>query len=153
MTIYLKYKNLFIMQSSLKHFWCHSCKSDLLQPCELITCSFCQSELIEEVEPGYAHPSSFNFQMSQTVRPLALFSFSFFDFMPINQQSTAGVPQSFIDSLETVENCSDTCVVCQEEVKTGRVLPCSHTFHLECIQPWLLQKNTCPKCRAVCNNN
>lgn len=141
------------MQSSFKHFWCHTCKSDLLQPSDVLNCTFCQSELIEEVEQGYAHPSSFNVHTTQPERPLNFLSFQIFEFRPFNIQSSTGVPHSFIDSLETVENCSDICVICQEEVKTGRLLPCSHTFHLECIKPWLSQKNTCPKCRAVCNNN
>ena len=152
MRIYSKYGALFIMQSNFKHFWCHTCKSDLLQPTSVMTCSFCASELIEEVEPGEPHPSLFNTQLLGPVRPLGVFSFQIIEFRT-HVEGSAGMTEGFIDGLEKVENCSDVCVVCQEEVKTGRKLPCSHTFHLECIKPWLSQKNTCPKCRAICNNN
>ena len=27
-------------------------------------------------------------------------------------------------------------------------LPCSHTFHEECVHEWLRKQHTCPTCRA-----
>ncbi|GAB2282628.1 hypothetical protein Dimus_017167 [Dionaea muscipula] len=43
------------------------------------------------------------------------------------------------------------CVICQEDYD-GREdvgkLPCGHHFHLDCIKPWLLRKNSCPICKA-----
>lgn len=29
-----------------------------------------------------------------------------------------------------------------------RHLPCGHAFHMKCIDAWLKQSTTCPKCRA-----
>lgn len=51
--------------------------------------------------------------------------------------------QNFGDGLE--------CAVCLselEENEKGRFLPnCRHSFHLECIDMWLLSHSTCPLCR------
>ncbi|TVU27282.1 hypothetical protein EJB05_29954, partial [Eragrostis curvula] len=46
------------------------------------------------------------------------------------------------------------CVICLAEYEHGEgrfVLPgCAHTFHRDCIAPWLRQGNgTCPVCRAT----
>jgi E3 ubiquitin-protein ligase AIP2 len=43
-----------------------------------------------------------------------------------------------------------TCTVCCESMKLGTkalFIPCGHTFHPECIVPWLKEHNTCPICR------
>lgn len=45
------------------------------------------------------------------------------------------------------ENC---CAVCIESFKVGeiiRTLPCTHTFHKLCIDPWLLEQRSCPMCK------
>ena len=43
------------------------------------------------------------------------------------------------------------CAVCQEDFggnELHRELPCTHTFHAACIDPWLLRRSpTCPLCR------
>mmetsp|Transcript_32276 Transcript_32276/g.47485 ORF Transcript_32276/g.47485 Transcript_32276/m.47485 type:complete len:463 (-) Transcript_32276:248-1636(-) len=48
------------------------------------------------------------------------------------------------------ENCS--CCVCLEDFQEGerlRLLPCNHSFHTECILPWLTERNpTCPLCKG-----
>lgn len=48
---------------------------------------------------------------------------------------------------------ADTCPVCIDEIEVGSSisrLPCSHSFHKECIVPWL-KKNAenCPCCRTI----
>ena len=47
------------------------------------------------------------------------------------------------------------CAICQEEMRFGEwitPLPCqetcSHTFHKDCIDPWLQRKRNCPICRS-----
>ncbi|KZV46525.1 hypothetical protein F511_10630 [Dorcoceras hygrometricum] len=44
------------------------------------------------------------------------------------------------------------CIICQEEYetdnKTGN-LNCGHSFHIDCIKQWLVQKNACPICKAA----
>lgn len=71
----------------------------------------------------------------------------------------AGVDQSFIDTLPVflykaiigLKNPCD-CAVCLCEFEPEdklRLLPkCSHAFHMECIDTWLLSHSTCPLCRA-----
>lgn len=71
----------------------------------------------------------------------------------------AGVDQSFIDTLPVfnykaiigVKSPFD-CAVCLSEFESEdklRLLPkCSHAFHMDCIDTWLLSHSTCPLCRA-----
>lgn len=73
----------------------------------------------------------------------------------------AGVDQSFIDTLPVfnyksiiggVKNNAFDCAVCLCEFEPEdklRLLPkCSHAFHMDCIDTWLLSHSTCPLCRA-----
>ncbi|MQM08464.1 hypothetical protein Taro_041325 [Colocasia esculenta] len=71
----------------------------------------------------------------------------------------AGVDQSFIDALpvfpyRAITGVKDPfdCAVCLCEFEAEdklRLLPkCSHAFHLECIDTWLLSHSTCPLCRS-----
>lgn len=51
------------------------------------------------------------------------------------------------------ETTSDSymCAVCIESYKASEVvtvLTCKHIFHKECIEPWLLDKRTCPMCKC-----
>ncbi|CAI9767333.1 unnamed protein product [Fraxinus pennsylvanica] len=57
--------------------------------------------------------------------------------------------------VEAKGNSSVECVVCLENFKGGekcRMLPiCNHTFHVQCIDSWLLKTAACPICRARAN--
>lgn len=76
----------------------------------------------------------------------------------------AGVDQSFIDTLPVfnynaiigVKDPFD-CAVCLCEFEADdklRLLPkCSHAFHMDCIDTWLLSHSTCPICRASLLND
>ncbi|CAA7062380.1 unnamed protein product [Microthlaspi erraticum] len=73
---------------------------------------------------------------------------------------SSGVDQSFIDALplfhyKTIiglrHDVPFDCPVCLSEFKPEdelRLLPkCSHAFHVDCIDRWLLTNSTCPLCR------
>ncbi|URE43584.1 hypothetical protein MUK42_07548 [Musa troglodytarum] len=70
----------------------------------------------------------------------------------------AGVDQSSIDTLPVFQYRSIVglkdpfdCAVCLCEFEADdrlRLLPkCSHAFHVQCIDTWLLSHSTCPLCR------
>jgi len=43
-----------------------------------------------------------------------------------------------------------TCAICQSDYTVGedvKELPCSHTFHPQCVDSWLAIKADCPLCR------
>ncbi|KAL7426543.1 hypothetical protein ACHAXM_000499 [Skeletonema potamos] len=45
---------------------------------------------------------------------------------------------------------SQTCSVCLDSYREGetvRTIPCFHTFHNKCIDPWLAEKAECPICK------
>ncbi|KAM7268870.1 hypothetical protein ACFE04_011036 [Oxalis oulophora] len=69
---------------------------------------------------------------------------------------TKMVPASkeMIDNLKAMkideENSVHKCSVCFEDFLTGTEatsMPCSHTFHSDCITHWLHKNNSCPLCR------
>ncbi|XP_046347588.1 E3 ubiquitin-protein ligase ZNRF3-like [Haliotis rufescens] len=48
-------------------------------------------------------------------------------------------------------SASESCAICLEgyqEEQVLRVLPCNHDFHRICVDPWLLNKGTCPLCKV-----
>lgn len=52
---------------------------------------------------------------------------------------------------EEIGSDSYTCAVCIESYKAGEVvtvLTCDHIFHKACIEPWLLERRTCPMCKC-----
>ena len=50
----------------------------------------------------------------------------------------------------------DSCAVCIETCPLGTVLwvlPCQHSFHDNCIIPWVKTSNECPLCRGEIHSN
>ncbi|KFO35582.1 E3 ubiquitin-protein ligase RNF12-A [Fukomys damarensis] len=75
--------------------------------------------------------------------------------VPTFNQPT-GLTKQQIDNLAVrVFNRNDTpqsCSVCLTECTHGnklRILPCSHEYHVHCIDPWLADNSTCPICHNV----
>jgi len=53
---------------------------------------------------------------------------------------------------ELVKNHTEICcAVCIENFETGtqvRYLTCGHPYHKKCIDPWLMEKGSCPQCKV-----
>ncbi|KAL2552408.1 RING-H2 finger protein ATL46 [Forsythia ovata] len=75
----------------------------------------------------------------------------------------SGLDQAFIDALpvfmyKEIEGSQEPfdCAVCLCEFSEKdqlRLLPmCSHAFHINCIDTWLLSNSTCPLCRGTLFN-
>ncbi|KAK4773847.1 hypothetical protein SAY87_028866 [Trapa incisa] len=76
----------------------------------------------------------------------------------------SGLDQAFIDSLpvflyKEIMGLKEPfdCAVCLCEFSDKdklRLLPlCSHAFHIDCIDTWLLSNSTCPLCRGTLYSN
>jgi len=59
-------------------------------------------------------------------------------------------------SRSTATASSPECAICLSKFETGQVVgesndsaKCSHQFHLECIENWLLKHDDCPLCREL----
>ncbi|XP_068595083.1 RING finger protein 148-like [Brachionichthys hirsutus] len=52
---------------------------------------------------------------------------------------------------EEIASETYVCAVCIDSYKAGEVvtvLTCDHIFHKGCIEPWLLERRTCPMCKC-----
>ncbi|DBB08780.1 TPA: hypothetical protein ACH3X3_007445 [Trebouxia sp. C0006] len=51
-----------------------------------------------------------------------------------------------------LQSAEEECAICKEHMKTAKVLPCGHIYHLGCLRDWLQQSGTdnftCPICRT-----
>ncbi|KAI9583961.1 hypothetical protein GQX74_010296 [Glossina fuscipes] len=80
---------------------------------------------------------------------------------PENDVLPQGLTRDEIATLPSYICCDDTttgyctsCAVCLHDFELQqilRVLPCTHTFHAECVDKWLEMRRTCPVCRALCS--
>jgi hypothetical protein len=63
-----------------------------------------------------------------------------------NERPTATAPDTRPETVPDAGNFS--CPICTDDFIKGqdlRVLPCNHQFHVECIDPWLMNvSGTCP---------
>jgi hypothetical protein len=62
----------------------------------------------------------------------------------------ARVLRDATDDLLSSSSQTPLCAVCLEPYEMGqsvRTIPCFHTFHVDCIDPWLSTKATCPLCK------
>ena len=63
----------------------------------------------------------------------------------IIMNSSVSIHPSKEDILDDV-----LCVICRETIDDGeiiRTIKCSHYFHIDCIDRWLINNRTCPVCK------
>jgi hypothetical protein len=68
--------------------------------------------------------------------------------LPVSQQRLDTLPTiQYTDGLfsESDSNCS-ICLVPYEVDISVRTLPCCHHYHQQCIDQWLLKRDSCPLC-------
>ncbi|ERM95137.1 hypothetical protein AMTR_s00009p00260680 [Amborella trichopoda] len=67
-----------------------------------------------------------------------------FPLRPAARSAVKSLARPDIEAQEEV-----VCTVCMCNISTGdgRVLPCSHIYHADCIFRWLELRNSCPICR------
>jgi len=73
-------------------------------------------------------------------------------YLPTPPASTDPPPERRgADVAISVQQEQTNCAICMEDFHAEeelRVLPCSHQFHTQCVDPWLSTKDICPLCRA-----
>ncbi|KRT82986.1 zinc finger protein, partial [Oryctes borbonicus] len=66
------------------------------------------------------------------------------------KKALSKIPTKTIKSEDKEVKDGECCAVCIEPYKpleVLRILPCTHEFHKNCIDPWLLEHRTCPMCK------
>lgn len=53
-------------------------------------------------------------------------------------------PNATEQELRELDN---TCIICREQLLTGKKLPCNHIFHTHCLRSWFQRQQSCPTCR------
>lgn len=64
----------------------------------------------------------------------------------LTKQELQKLPRSIHQKTEPIP-----CLICLEDIKPSTeiiTLPCSHSFHVKCVQNWLKVKAICPTCRG-----
>ena len=57
--------------------------------------------------------------------------------------------ESMIINLKWIEANGTECSIClHPQEASSRAMPCGHTYHDNCLVPWLKQQRTCPQCRC-----
>lgn len=67
---------------------------------------------------------------------------------PASSSAVRRIEKKPVDRAMTEE----VCTVCQDKFKRGQqasVLRCEHSFHTDCLDPWLRTNDTCPVCRQT----
>ncbi len=61
----------------------------------------------------------------------------------------------FISSLLSLfwNKEEDDCTICLDKIKNDNnqvtTYECNHTFHLKCLNSWVMKSQTCPICRQI----
>lgn len=67
----------------------------------------------------------------------------------VNSLEKIKIDEDNIKLLRKNSNC-ENCSVCKDDFEMDQQiinLPCKHSFHEDCLTPWLTERNSCPTCR------
>ena len=64
----------------------------------------------------------------------------------INSLKIRSLPGTPISDSNFLSRCQ-ICLEDWQKEETVRDLPCTHFFHVQCLDTWLGHKNSCPLCR------
>lgn len=62
---------------------------------------------------------------------------------------TRNLEQRFDNPTPEELQAAGDCLICREAMESGKKLPCTHVFHLDCLRMWLQHQQSCPLCRFV----
>lgn len=51
-----------------------------------------------------------------------------------------------------LENLSDVCSICYQQMRTAKITTCRHYFHAVCLRKWLYLQDYCPICHSILYN-
>lgn len=64
------------------------------------------------------------------------------------RRATANMNERYPDATQEEISRSDRiCIICREEMRDAKKLPCGHLFHFRCLRSWLERQQACPTCR------
>ena len=66
---------------------------------------------------------------------------------PTSQRFMDDLPILPLDQLTGQDRCAICLAPVDDGVKTVTRLPCRHSFHKECILPWIKRVSSCPLCK------
>ena len=204
---YQKLENPLFPQSSVKKYWCHTCKREFqsiyIENID-IQCKYCRKTFCEEIENSQNNPITFEpydpsernlnsqnqnntnnnssllrmiYGMNRPRTSHGLLDFilhfltirnyeenmeNIINQIMMNDPNKYGNPPASKDSINKLEHfivdeiklkgfgVENSCAVCKEEFEIGQnliLMPCKHYFHIDCLLPWLNERNSCPVCR------
>lgn len=130
-------------------FICQTCNS--LFSNDPGRCSNCESDL---TQPDSNAPSLYNLDtnlvlLSERLASLVQALQDLTNRMNSGASRKEPATEEMISSLKWVESTEGECSICLYPQEASlREMPCGHTYHNDCLIPWLRQQRTCPQCRC-----
>ncbi|CAA2990745.1 E3 ubiquitin- ligase RING1-like, partial [Olea europaea subsp. europaea] len=150
-------------------YWCHACDMSIGLPPSptpnALLCPHCHHDSLEQMD-SFA-PSSTIDSHTQPILTAPdddfLLTSPYLHSLihhtaPTANSHSNSAPKCAIDSLQQItitqelldDDPNMLCPICKDPFHINasvKVMPCKHTYHADCIVPWLEINNSCPVCR------
>jgi hypothetical protein len=77
--------------------------------------------------------------------------FSYESLFQLQDVKVGLISKNILDKTQVkINRNNDFCVICQEDIKKDiiiREINCKHSFHINCIDNWLVENKKCPMCK------